>query len=108
MPDALSFAVAISLAAFCNDLVIGGAWATTQDVGGRHTAVIAACLNTAASAGAAVAGWMSGKVLQHYLDATAAAVGVSVDALAGPDKSAALVGGYETNLLIFAAVTAVA
>jgi MFS transporter, ACS family, glucarate transporter len=108
MPDALSFATAISLAAFFNDLVIGGAWATTQDVGGRHTAVVAGCLNTAASAGAAIAGWMSGKVLQHALDERAAVVGVAVDRLTGPDKTAALVIGYETNLLIFAAATAVA
>jgi MFS family permease len=108
MPDALSFAVAISLAAFCNDLVIGGAWATAQDVGGRHTAVVAGCLNTAASAGAAIAGWMSGKVLQLYLDDRAATLGVPPGALAGPDKAAALVSGYETNLLIFAAVTAAA
>jgi hypothetical protein len=108
MPTAVSFAAAISLAAFCNDLVIGGAWATTQDVGGRHTAVVAACLNTAASAGAAVAGWMSGKVLQYFLDAKAAAVGMPVEGLPGPAKAAALLSGYETNLLIFAAVTAVA
>ena len=106
MPDALSFAVAISLAAFCNDLVIGGAWATTQDVGGRHTAVVAGCLNTAASAGAAIAGWMSGLVLQWYLDERATAVGVAAADLTGQDKAAALVSGYETNLLIFAAVTA--
>lgn len=108
MPDALSFAVAISLAAFCNDLVMGGAWATTQDVGGRHTAVVAGCLNTAASAGAAIAGWMSGKVLQYYLDAQAASLGVTVEGLPRPEKAMALVNGYETNLLIFAAVTAVA
>ena len=108
MPDAVSFAVAISLAAFCNDLVIGGAWATTQDVGGRHTAVVAGCLNTAASAGAAIAGWMSGKVLQWYLDERADVLGVAVEGLPGPEKAAALVSGYETNLLIFAAVTAAA
>jgi len=107
MPDAVSFAAAISLAAFCNDLVIGGAWATTQDVGGRHTAVVAGCLNTAASAGAAVAGWMSGKVLQYFLDGRAASLGVPAGHLPGPEKTAALVSGYETNLLIFAAVTAV-
>jgi predicted MFS family arabinose efflux permease len=107
MPTALSFAVAISLAAFCNDLVIGGAWATAQDVGGRHTAVVAGCLNTAASAGAAVAGWMSGRVLEYFLEAKAAATGVTVETMSEPARTAALVNGYETNLLIFAAVTSV-
>jgi predicted MFS family arabinose efflux permease len=108
MPDAWSFALAISLAAFFNDLVMGGAWATVQDVGGRHTAVVAGVLNTAASAGAAVAGWMSGAVLQYYLDGQAVVVGVSVQELTDADKAPALVAGYEANLLIFAAITAVA
>jgi MFS transporter, ACS family, glucarate transporter len=108
MPSAWSFALAISLAAFFNDLVIGGAWSTTQDVGGRHTAVVAGVLNTAASAGAAIAGWMSGRVLQYYLDAHAASLGVPAGQLSKADQVPALVLGYETNLLIFAAVTAVA
>ena len=64
MPSAWSFALAISLAAFFQDLVIGGAWSTVQDIGGKHTGVVAACLNVSASAGAAVAGWCSGLVLQ--------------------------------------------
>ena len=55
MPDAVSFAVAISLAAFCNDLVIGGAWGTAPDVGGRPTDVGGGCLNKAARAGAGIA-----------------------------------------------------
>src|SRR5262249_38779362 len=63
MPSAWSFALAISLAAFFNDLVIGGAWATCQDVGGRHTAVGAACMKTAAGASPPLAGWFSGVVL---------------------------------------------
>src|SRR5262245_675674 len=108
MPSAWSFALAISLAAFFNDLVIGGAWSTTQDVGGRHTAVVAGVLNTAASAGAAVAGWMSGAVLQSYLNARAGELGLAVEGLSKEDKAPALVLGYETNLLIFAAVTAAA
>lgn len=110
MPDALAFALAISLAAFFNDLVIGGTWATVQDIGGRHTAVVAGCLNTASSAAAALAGWMSGEVLQYFLNRRAAAIGVPADQLASypVEKVAALVTGYETNLLIFAAVTAVA
>jgi MFS transporter, ACS family, glucarate transporter len=95
MPAAWSFALAISLAAFFNDLVIGGAWATTQDVGGRHTGVVAACLNVAASAGAAIAGWASGQVLQHYLDTHDPA-----------EHKAALVSGYQTNLILFAIITA--
>jgi MFS family permease len=108
MPSAWSFALAISLAAFFNDLVIGGAWSTTQDVGGRHTAVVAGVLNTAASAGAAIAGWMSGAILQYYLNARAVELGLPSEQLSKADQAPALVLGYETNLLVFAAVTAVA
>ena len=81
-------------------------------MGGRHAGVAAGVLNTAASAGAAVAGWMSGEVLQYYLDGRASALGIPAESLKerefAPDRAAALVAGYETNLLIFAAVTAVA
>jgi MFS transporter, ACS family, glucarate transporter len=97
MKSAWSFALAISLAAFFNDLTIGGTWAMCQDVGGRHTAVVAGFLNTSASAGAAVAGWCSGLVLDHYL-------AMRPDA----ERAAALVAGYEANLLIYAGVTMVA
>jgi MFS family permease len=112
MPAAWSFALAISLAAFFNDLVMGGAWATCQDLGGRHTAVAAGCMNTASSAGGALAGWGSGKVLERYLNAKANELGVAVETLKDEtwkvERTAALVAGYETNLLMFAAITAVA
>jgi MFS transporter, ACS family, glucarate transporter len=108
MPSAWSFALAISLAAFFNDLVIGGAWATCQDVGGRHTAVVAGCMNTAASASAAVAGWFSGVVLDRALAGRAAELATEVDKLAPSDRATGLVAGFETNLLIFGAVTTLA
>lgn len=108
MPSAWSFALAISLAAFFNDFVIGGAWATCQDVGGKHTAVVAGVMNTAASAGAAIAGWFSGVVLDRALNAKARLLDSTVSELSLADRTAALVVGYETNLLIFAATTAVA
>jgi MFS transporter, ACS family, glucarate transporter len=112
MPSAWSFALAIALAGFFNDLVMGGAWSTCQDVGGRHTAVVAGCLNTAASIGAALASWASGQILQWYLDARASEIGIAAERLKDPewaaDRAAALVAGYETNLLIYAAVTVVA
>jgi ACS family glucarate transporter-like MFS transporter len=112
MPSAWSFALAIALAGFCNDLVMGGAWSTCQDVGGRHTAVVAGCLNTAASIGAALASWASGEVLQWYLDARASELGIAVERLRdrewASERTAALAAGYEANLLIYAAVTLVA
>jgi hypothetical protein len=50
--------------------------------------------------------------LQWYLDARASEIGIAVERLKEPewatDRAAALVAGYETNLLIYAAVTLVA
>lgn len=112
MPTAWSFAIAISLAAFFNDLVMSGAWSTCQDIGGRHTAVVAGCMNTAASAGGALAGWGSGKVLESYLNEKADSLGIAVETLKQeawkPDRAAALVAGYEANLLMYAVITAAA
>jgi predicted MFS family arabinose efflux permease len=108
MPSAWSFALLIALAAFCNDLVIGGAWSTCQDIGGKYTAIVAGSMNTAASAGAAVAGWMSGKVLELYQQQQATALGTTIRDLPTLERAAALVLGYQTNLLIFAAITLVA
>jgi MFS family permease len=112
MPSAWSFALAIALAGFFNDLVMGGAWSTCQDIGGRHTAVVAGCLNTAASIGAALASWASGEVLQWHLDARASQLGIATERLKDPEwateRAAALVAGYEANLLMYAAVTVIA
>jgi hypothetical protein len=47
-------------------------------------------------------------VLQTFLDARAATLSVAVEHLSKADRAPALALGYETNLLIFAAVTAVA
>lgn len=45
-PGALSFCVAVALAAFCNDLTMAPAWAVCQDIGRRYTATVAGCMNT--------------------------------------------------------------
>jgi MFS family permease len=107
-PTAFWFFVAISLAAFFNDLMMGSAWAACQDIGGRHTAVLAGCMNTAGSVGAAAAGWFSGLILERHLDDQANLALVSVEALPEELKRAALVAGYSANLMVFAAVYCVA
>lgn len=108
MPSAFLFFVAISLAAFCNDLMMGSAWATCQDVGGRHTAILAGCMNSVGALGAASAGWFSGAILDSYLNAQALLANVAVTQLSPAAKAEALVGGYTANLLLFAAIYLVA
>jgi ACS family glucarate transporter-like MFS transporter len=107
-PDAFTFFLAISLAAFFNDLTMGPAWATCQDIGRRYAAIVAGCMNTIGNLGGAAAGWVTGTILEANLDAYAADLGVSVNSLSPAQKAAGLLPGYHLNFLSFAFVYAVA
>jgi ACS family glucarate transporter-like MFS transporter len=70
-PDALTFALSLSLAGFSNDLAMGSAWAACQDIGKRYAGIVAGCMNTVGNLGGFVAtvvtGWIIGLSLDHYL-----------------------------------------
>jgi hypothetical protein len=102
--SAFTFFLAISLAAFFNDLTMGPAWATCQDIGKRYAAIVAGAMNTIGNLGGAVAGWVTGTILEATLDAHAAAQGVSVDALTSAETASGLLPGYQINFMVFAAV----
>src|SRR5207245_9264501 len=55
-----SFALALSLTGFFNDLAMGSAWATCQDIGRRHAAIVAGCMNTIGNLGGAASSWIIG------------------------------------------------
>ena len=61
---AFTFFLAISLAAFWNDLTMGAAWATCQDIGKRYAAIVAGCMNTIGNLGGAAAGWITGAIVK--------------------------------------------
>jgi nitrate/nitrite transporter NarK len=107
-PNAFTFFLAISLAAFFNDLTMGPAWATCQDIGKRYAAIVAGCMNTIGNLGGAVAGWVTGTILDHTLAAHAAKLGVPVERMDEAQKAAGLLPGYQINFVSFAAVYAVA
>jgi nitrate/nitrite transporter NarK len=107
-PSAFTFFLAISLAAFWNDMTMGSAWAVCQDIGRRYTAIVAGCMNTIGNLGGAVAVLATGFILERSLEAHAASLGVEVKALDDSQKAAGLLPGYETNFLLFAAVYGVA
>jgi MFS family permease len=107
-PDAFTFFLAISFAAFWNDLTMGPAWATCQDIGRRYAAIVAGCMNTVGNMGGAAAGWLTGIVLQHSLASYAAARGVAVAELSSADKAAGQLPGYRLCFVLFAAVYFVA
>jgi MFS family permease len=107
-PSLFTFFLAISFAAFWNDLTMGSAWATCQDVGRRYAAIVAACMNTVGNLGGAAAGKVTGAVLQHYLSAYALAQGRTVEELSKAEKAAGSLPGYRLCFVLFAAVYFVA
>jgi MFS family permease len=108
MPSAFAFFMAISLAAFWNDLTMGSAWATCQDIGKRYAAIVAGCMNTVGNMGGAVAGWSTGMILQGSLNSYAATHGLDVNHLNAAQKALGLVNGYNINFITFTAVYLIA
>jgi MFS family permease len=107
-PNAFFFALSVSLAAFFNDLTMGPAWATCQDIGRRHAAIVAGCMNTIGNLGGAAGTWVTGTVLGMALASYAAANGISPAALTGEQRSAGEYVGYQINFVSFAVVYAIA
>jgi predicted MFS family arabinose efflux permease len=103
-----TFFLAISAAAFANDLTMGSAWSTCQDIGKRYAAIVAGCMNTIGNLGGAVAGYATGFILQQSLNRHADTLNVPVEQLTAAQKSAGLLDGYHLNFYSFAGVYMVA
>src|SRR5262249_32284931 len=61
--SAWAFVLWIALAAFCNDLTMGSAWASCIDIGGKYAGIVSGCMNTIGNLGGAVAGVTTGAIL---------------------------------------------
>jgi ACS family glucarate transporter-like MFS transporter len=107
-PTAFWFFLAASLAAFCTDLTVASAWAICQDIGRRYAAIVGGVMNTVAGLSGALAGWLTGTILQSSLSRYAAEVGLPSAQLSSVQKAAGLLHGYHLNFLIFAAAYLVA
>lgn len=101
-PNAFFFFLAISSAAFWNDLTMGSAWATCQDVGRRYAAIVAGCMNTVGNLGGAAAGKVTGFILQHSLSAYALSHNLDVKELSLAQKAAGELPGYRFCFVLFA------
>jgi MFS family permease len=106
-PNVHVFTLAISLAALSNDMTLASCWATCQDIGGRYTAVTAACMNTIGAVGAAVVSWTTGTIIQLSLAARASALETAVDQLSASDQHFAMMAGYDYNFMSYAAAYAI-
>ena len=61
--SALLFVLAISLAAFWNDMTMGAAWASCLDIGKKFSGIVAGCMNTVGNLGGFAAGFITGWIL---------------------------------------------
>ncbi|MGO8748222.1 MAG: MFS transporter [Thermoguttaceae bacterium] len=103
--SAFSFFLAISLAGFFADLTMASSWASCQDIGRRHAAIVAGCMNMIGNFGGAAASWVTGMILDGALETHAVALGyMSAAQLSPQEMKAALLSGYRIDFLLFAAI----
>jgi MFS family permease len=128
--NAWFFVLAIAMAAFWNDITMGSAWASCIDIGGRYSGIVSGCMNTVGNLGGAVAGTLTGIILDAYtrparvegsLSALTGNLGVGALSAAGSPLGAmdygalglirtseALHPGWTVNLIIFGSVYVIA
>jgi len=107
-PNVYLWVLALSLAAFCNDMTMGASWAVCQDIGRRYAAIVAGCMNTVGNLGGALAGWLTGAILKWFRSAYAAEHGITESALTEAQRLAAELPGYYLNFLTFAGASLIA
>jgi len=107
-PTAFTFALAIALAGFFNDLAMGPAWAACQDVGKKHAAIVAGCMNMIGNLGGAASAWLTGALLDWSHAAYAVPRGLDPAALNAANLKAAELPGYQINFWICAGLYVVA
>jgi nitrate/nitrite transporter NarK len=103
-PNWVTFAAAAALIGFCNDLAMGSCWAVAQDIGRRHAAIVAGCMNMVGNFGGFVGTYLTGFILRQTKAAHAASLGLSVEQLDTDQIRAGMRPGYELNFLIYAGV----
>ncbi len=102
-PSLLVFVLAISFAAFWNDLTMGAAWATCQDIGKKYAAIVAGCMNTIGNLGGAAAGWITGAIVKARQVSTAGGE-EAFKALSDGEKRDLMWPAYDLNFWIFGSV----
>lgn len=107
-PTAFTFALAIGLSGFFNDLAMGPAWAACQDVGKKHAAIVAGCMNMVGNLGGAASAWLTGALLERTHIPYAVLHGLDPAALGTADLKAAELLGYHINFFICAGLYVVA
>ena len=107
---------------------MGSAWAACQDVGKKHAAIVAGCMNTIGNLGGFVATLLTGLILGWFKNDYAHAHGLDLEAIQAAARwrrgwsrrrrrpkeglrqvlKVALLPGYNLNFVIFAVIYAIA
>ena len=66
MHNLFAFAICVMAMGFFNDLVMGSAWATCQDVGRRYAAIVSGCMNMVGNLGGALGVYITGSVMKAH------------------------------------------
>ena len=66
MTSPWTFVLLIAFAAFWNDLTMGSSWASCLDIGKRYSGIVAGCMNTIGNLGGALAGYLTGVILDWH------------------------------------------
>lgn len=103
-PSMERFCLLISIAAFGIDLTLGATWASCQDIGQRHAAVVAASMNMIGTFGSALAAWLTGTIVESGLARQAAQMGIKVAEMSETALQAATVTSFDD---VFSTYTAV-
>jgi ACS family glucarate transporter-like MFS transporter len=92
------FVFLIAFAAFWNDLTMGSSWASCLDIGKRYSGIVAGCMNTVGNLGGAVAGVLTGVILDLHTSGIAA----------GAAQDEARHAGWVMNIFLFGAAYVIA
>ena len=66
MKSPWAFVLLIAFAAFWNDLTMGSSWASCLDIGKRYSGIVAGFMNSVGNMGGALAGILTGKILEWH------------------------------------------
>jgi sugar phosphate permease len=70
--NAMLAAILISIAAAWSNFILGAAWGSAVDIGGRHAAVVSACMNTAGQIGGVLSPLILAFLVVRFTNWTAA------------------------------------
>jgi len=94
------FVLGIALGTFCNDMTMGSAWASCLDIGKRYSGIVSGCMNTVGNLGGALAGVMTGRILDLFTQSARQDVAAAASSLV-----ASSAGGANPSYVLAASAT---